>query len=386
VPAFSNARTWLGFRPFFLAAGLSAILLMAAFLSAMHGRGWNQAYFDLPVWHGHEMLFGYTAAVIAGFLLTAVRNWTGMETAVGARLMFLLLLWLCGRLAPVIPGLPPAWIAIIDLSFLPVLAAILARPILKSGQKHNLIVPLALLGMAFANGLVHAQSLGLTQATALPGMQLMAGLVLMLITLIAGRVMPFFTERALGVAIQRSARLDRLCPVSVLVFALILAAFPAGLPLSIAAAVAALLNGLRLYRWYHADIWRQPMIWVLHLGYGWLALALALWSLAAIDAVQPLLAMHAGTAGAIGTFTLGMMSRVALGHTGRPILAFRSMVVVFILITSVAAIRVFLPMLFPNWTYAIVSTAGVLWMAAFAIFTVVYTPVLMRPRPDGRPG
>jgi len=377
----------LGFRPFFLAAGAAAIVLMAVFLSTLQSQARHHEYFGLLVWHGHEMLFGYAGAVIAGFLLTAVRNWTGMETASGSRLMLMFLLWLFGRLAPVIPGLPPAWIAFIDLSFLPVLVAVLARPILKSGQRHNLIVLLILFGMIFSNGLVHAQFVGLTQNTAMQGLQMMADFVMLLITLIAGRVIPFFTEQALGVTLWRSFRLDRLCVLSVFAFTVIQAGGASAAPaIAIAAAVAALLNGLRFYRWHHAGVWQQPMLWVLYLGYGWMVLALVLWSLAAMGIVQPLLAMHALTAGAIGTFTLGMMSRVALGHTGRPIRAFKSMRGAFVLITIGAAIRVLLPMFYPGWIHAIVNISGALWIAAFIIFVAVYAPILIRPRADGRPG
>jgi uncharacterized protein involved in response to NO len=188
----------LGFRPFFLLAGLSSVLLIAAWLALGVDRLPLPAHYDPIGWHAHEMLFGYTAAVIAGFLLTAVRNWTGIETARGAPLAALAALWLAGRLLPWLPGIPGALVAAVDVAFLPALAATLFGPLRGGSNRMNLVLLPILLGMAVANGLVHAQALGYSLTGRALGTTLMLDLVLGLVLLVTGRVMPFFTEMGLA--------------------------------------------------------------------------------------------------------------------------------------------------------------------------------------------
>ena len=192
-PAFKKGKCFvlfvLGFRPFFLAAGIFSVLLMVTFILGVQTGIWHYNYFPLPLWHAHEMLFGYTAAVIAGFLLTAVRNWTGMDTATGNSLLALLLLWLGGRLISAVPGVSEWLIILIDMAFLPVLALVVARPIVKARQMRNLSVPGLLLLMAAGNGLLYAEMLGLSDG--MNGLWLSVAVVLMLISLIAGRIMLF---------------------------------------------------------------------------------------------------------------------------------------------------------------------------------------------------
>ncbi|MFQ5519265.1 MAG: NnrS family protein, partial [Mariprofundus sp.] len=196
----------LGFRPFFLAAGFFAVLLMAVFVLGLVTGVWHYNYFPLTLWHAHEMIFGYAAAVMAGFLLTAVRNWTGMDTATGKALMLLCLLWLAGRLISAVPSLPGWLIAAVDIAFLPVLALVILRPILKSKQRHNIPVPMLLMLMAFGHAIVYAGVLELPFGSIGNGLTLGLASLLMLISVIGGRVMPFFTERGLpgSVAIKRN--------------------------------------------------------------------------------------------------------------------------------------------------------------------------------------
>jgi len=376
----------LGFRPFFLFAGIYAVLLMALWLLVLRGI-LTPGELPPPVWHGHEMLFGFAVAVIAGFLLTAAQNWTGIRTPSGRPLAALFLLWLAGRLAFLVPGMPPALVAGIDLAFLPVLALTLALPILKAKQLHNYPFPFMLLALAAANALVHAEALGIAR-TATLGLHLAVYVVVAMITVMGGRVIPSFTDNKLRTRARRWNAIERLAPV-VTVLALIAAlAAPDSRVTALLAAVAATVHAIRLAGWYTPKIWSVPLLWILHLGYAWVALGFALLALAAAGwgaAAGP--ALHAFTAGAIGVLTLGMMARVSLGHTGRQLEPPPVMTRGFVAINLAALIRVTLPLVFPAAAYApILDAAGLVWIAAFGLFAWVYAPMLLRPRVDGKPG
>ncbi len=375
----------LGFRPFFLAAGIFAVLMMATFIFSIQAEISYDNYFPLPLWHAHEMLFGYTAAVMAGFLLTAVRNWTGMETARGYMLLALLLLWLGGRVVLAIPGLPEWLTILVDMAFLPALALVVARPIIKSKQLQNLSVPLLLLLLATGNGLIHAGMLGLSNA--LNGLWFSVGVILMSIALIAGRVMPFFTGRVdSGADIQTFPVVESLALPVIALWVVIEQLFPDSSVSAVAAMAAAAVHAARLYGWSCRGVWREPMLWVIHLAYGWLVTGFLLLALADLGIGSKLLALHGWTVGAIGMFTLGMMARVALGHTGRPVSAHPAVAGAFLLMAVTALVRVFMPLLFPSFTGVALLIAATGWILAFSTFVWVYTPYLIRPRADGAPG
>lgn len=376
----------LGFRPFFLAAGLYAVLMMGLWLLVLRG---SLAPGELtpPIWHGHEMLFGFAVAVIAGFLLTAAQNWTGIRMPSGAPLAALFLLWLAGRLAFLVPGLPAGLVALLDLAFLPVLALVLAVPVLKAKQLHNYPFPLMLLALTFANALVHGDALGWTPGTARTGLHLAVYAVVAMMTVMGGRVIPSFTDNKLGSRARRWKTIERMLPVATLgalVGALIAPVSPIT---AVLAALAAGGHGIRLAGWYTRKIWSVPLLWILHLGYAWIVLGFALLALSATEpAVTASNALHAFTAGAIGTLTLGMMARVSLGHSGRMLEPAPLMTWAFIAINLAALIRVALPLLIPTAYTAGMTAAGLLWMAAFGVFAALYLPILLRPRVDGKPG
>ena len=377
----------LGFRSFFLMAGIFAVLLMATFVLALATDVWHYNYFSLFTWHAHEMVFGYAVAVVAGFLLTSVRNWTGMDTATGGGLLLLTLLWLAGRFAPAIPTLPGWLIALLDLSFLPVLAMVISIPILKLNQRHNFPVPLLLLLMAIGNTLIYAEMLELSFGSTERGMIIGIGALLLLMSVIGGRVMPFFTERGLpGVAVTRRKWVESSATPVIALWLLLELLLPGSIWVAIAAMGAAVVSGVRLIGWGSLRIWQQPMLWVIHLAYAWLVAGFVMQGLAAMGWVSTTIALHSWTAGAIGLFTLGMMARVALGHTGRPIEASPMMTVAFVSLALVAPVRVLLPLLFPSAIEAALLIAAIGWMLAFAIFVWVYAPYLVRPRADGQAG
>ena len=376
----------LGFRPFFLAAGGSAALLMALLLATLNGLTFGERYYGITLWHAHEMLFGYAAAVIAGFLLTAARNWTGIETPSGPRLGALVLVWLAARIAPFLP-VPGLVVASLDLAFLPLLAVSLIRPLWGGQNQVNRVFLLLLAGMWLASLLVHLQVLGVTAGTASRGNRLMLDLVLLTMLLVAGRVMPFFTERGIpGAKAVTRPLVERLT----FILAPMAAAANLVSPWSTAGAALALTLGcvqaVRFAGWYDGRAWGIPILAVLYGGYLWLIAGFVLDGLAGLGLLSPHLALHALTTGAIGVYTIGMMARVTLGHTGRPMRSSHLTNLAFLLVNLAAFTRVLLPLLMPEaymiWLYA----SGLLWTLAFALFLWEYAPALIAPRADGRPG
>jgi uncharacterized protein involved in response to NO len=378
----------LGFRPFFLLAGFFAIFLVAAWVPVFVGGFAFDTYYGQLGWHSHEMIFGYTSAVVAGFLLTAVRNWTDTPTPTGGYLAAMAALWLGGRVIPLFPETLPGWlIALVDLTFLPAVAIGIGVPLVRKGEKRNLVFLLLLAGLFIGNLQTHLDLLGYGQQPAGSGIFLGLHIVILLIVIMGGRVIPFFTERALqGVVIKRRPVIEWLAPVSALAF-LCAELFRADMAIvGACAAGAAIVNGIRLASWYTHRFWRVPLLWVLHLGYGWIVAGFCLEAAAAFRAIPPQSTTHAFTAGTIGVLTLGMMARVALGHTARPLRVGPAMAVAFGLINLSAFLRALLPIWIPQRLSEFVIFSGALWCIAFLIFVVVYTPILTQPRIDGRVG
>ncbi|HVY32045.1 MAG TPA: NnrS family protein [Polyangiaceae bacterium] len=379
-----------GFRPFFLLAALHALAFVPLWLAVLHGSFAPHPYWTPAVWHAHEMLSGFATAVIAGFLLTAVGNWTQRETATGGALMALVVLWLAGRAAIFFAdSLPRATPALVDLAFLPALMVTLARPLLASQNKRNFVM-LAVLGALFATNLVtHLEALAvLGGGVGRRGNLVAVDIIVLLISIIAGRVLPLFTRNATHVETIRSiAWLDRASIAALLVTCLHDALRGPDTRLAgLLAGAAGLLTGARALHWGARHTRRDPLLWILHVGYGWLVLGLLLRG-ASLLLGPPLASMatHALTVGAIGTLTLGMMARVALGHTGHMLAAPAPMTAAFVAITLAALIRTGAP-LFPAHYLTALVAAGVFWTLAFLIFLLTYSPLLLRPRIDGRPG
>ena len=384
-PASRFALFALGFRPFFLLAGITAVLLVPLWVYHFTGAEAAFAYYDPQTWHGHEMLFGYNVAVIAGFLLTAVRNWAGLPTPSGKALAGLVLLWLAGRVLPFFAS--PWLIAAVDLLFLPVLAIAIAIPLLRSRQNQQLVFLLVLAALAGANLMVHLQLLGFDTSSARLGLKLATYLVILLVVVLGGRVIPIFTDHGLNrEASQRWKAVEILAIVALLLLMILELAAAPPMAISVLAGLAALMHAIRLYGWYQAGIWRVPLLWVLHLGYAWLVVGLLLQALGVSGHINPLLYLHAFTLGAIGSMTLGMMARVSLGHTGRELVVGWPLSAAFALINLAAVTRVILPLLDAQRYSLWIVLAGVFWTLAFVLFVFVYARILVLPRIDGRPG
>jgi uncharacterized protein involved in response to NO len=385
---FDTPLFGLGFRIFFALAGLSALILIVLWNAIFKGALSVDNYFAANYWHAHEMLLGYSAAVIAGFLLTAVKNWTDKPTLTGDKLAGLALLWLYGRILPFYAGLlPDPLIALVDFAFLPILAYQISLPIMQARHFKSLVFIGLLLLLTLGNGLIHAEILGLYQNTAWTGIQLIVATIIILILVLAGRLFPFFTERGLsGTLIIRNPLLDALSIGSaVVVFSLQLWAV-SGTFLALTAIFAVTVNSARLFRWYEQRIWYVPLLWILYAGYGWIILGFILTALSAYAWVLPSLALHAFTLGGIGVLTLGMMARVSLGHTGRALKVSNAMAIAFVLINLAALLRVLLPAALPSWYNILIYGSTLSWLAAFALYMFVYAPILTSPRIDGLEG
>ena len=378
----------LGFRAFFALAGLFALILISLWASIFDGSLVTDNYYPSSYWHAHEMLLGYSMAVIAGFLLTAVKNWTGIQTVQGKELAALCLLWIYGRAVPFYSELlPDALIALIDFSFLPVLAYYVAKPIIKSGNFRNLFFIALLLLMALGNGLIHAQILGVAEKSADQGFGLVVMIIIMIILVISGRIFPFFTERGIkGVIAIRNPMLDiSAVAVSALVFILLIFNV-SGFFLAISAVAAVIANVLRVAGWYVKKVWYVPLLWVLYLGYAWIITGFVFVALSSVSLVQTSLATHAFTVGGIGVLTLGMMARVSLGHTGRAMKASNTIAIAFALINLAALFRVLMPAILPGWYSGFLMLSTYCWLAAFSLFVFIYTPILSSVRADGQAG
>ena len=378
----------LGFRPFFLLSGILAIILMATWIPAFSGGRTFVTYYGQIGWHSHEMIFGYAGGVIAGFLLTAVRNWTERPTATGASLAALVALWILGRILPFFSQTIAGWlISVVDMAFLPAVTVSIGVPLVQHGEKRNLLFLPLMVGLFAANLLVHLELLWFAPGIARQGIFLGLYLIVLLIVIMGGRVIPFFTERALpGVVIKRRQVIEWLAPLSVIAFMLVELFFADSHLSGALAGLAAIVNGVRLVSWYSHRYWQVPLLWVLHLGYGWIVVGFLLKAAASFGLIAAQFTIHAFTVGGIGVLTVGMMARVSLGHTARPLKVGSSMIVAFALLNLAAVLRGLLPSLLPLWFPQLVILSGVLWIAAFLVFVILYAPILTRPRIDGKPG
>ncbi|GMV74720.1 MAG: hypothetical protein AMXMBFR78_16710 [Rubrivivax sp.] len=379
----------LGFRPFYLGTALLAFLSVPVWVGVFLGHMALPLGYPALLWHGHEMLFGFAAGVVMGFLLTAVRAWTDMTTARGPLLGSLALLWLAARVAAV--AAPYAVFAVLDLLLLPAVALILLRVLLRAGNKRNVPLVGLLLVMALANAVFHLSVmgvLGLSATSAMAALHAQLALVLMVISVMTGRVVPMFTRNGTpGLVLEPPSRRFELWLLGVTGAAFVLWVFAAPAPLvGIASLVAALMHAMRLARWKPLATLPRPILWVLHLSYLWMPIGFLLLALAQWGFVAPSLAVHAFAVGVIGGLVIGMITRTARGHTGRPLKASTGEAIAYGSVLAAAAARVLVPALRPEWSVMAYGVAAALWSLAFGIYLAIYTPWLTRTRLDGKDG
>ncbi|HKM15239.1 MAG TPA: NnrS family protein [Marinospirillum sp.] len=373
----------LGFRPFFLLAAVGGFMMMLVWILTLSlGYSWPGVD-NVISWHRHEMLFGYTGAVIAGFLLTSVRNWTGKSTPKGKPLAALVIIWVMARLAPLVSEQQLLYVAL-DLLFWVGLFISLWHALISAAFRNRVFLLLVgLLGTAAA--LSHWSILQPDNANlSYIGAYLGLDIILIIMLIMGGRVIPFFIQRGLQKPEQaRNPRLEKGLPPLLLIMLainLLLANTPWVAVINFILACWLLPN---LWRWHDKGIWHKPLLWSLYLAYAWIILGLLLRSFGVLGWVSPYLGVHALTVGGIGLLTLSMMSRVGLGHTGRALEPTKLTVIALGLMMTAAVVRVFLASSLGLIAYQI---SAALWMLALLIFVVVYLPILTQPRPDGKAG
>ena len=374
----------LGFRPFYLLA--SAFAALSIPLWALQLSGWlGHAYLAGPVWHAHEMLFGFVLAVIVGFLFTAGRNWTGQPTPTGPALAALAGLWIAARVLVLTPF---AWAAAAANVGFPIAACIaLAVPFIKARNRRNYFFVGLLALMSVAAAVVHLSQLGAIDLPAWAGLQLGLDIVLFILSVMSGRVIPMFTNNGVpGAAATRHPLVEKAALGMVLVLTAADAGGVKGLPLAVLAGLACLAHGVRWVLWHPWKTSRAPIVWVLHLGYAWVPVHLALRALAELGVASSSSAAHALTVGAVGGIVIGMMTRTARGHTARPLRADRFDTTCYVLVLLASVVRVAMPMLAPEQTLLAVQWSAAMWSGAFGLYAVRYWPVLTRARLDGKPG
>ncbi|MFK3741462.1 NnrS family protein [Massilia sp. TN1-12] len=372
----------LGFRPFYLLAAAFAALGLPLWTAAQ--AGWRVPVRVDMLWHMHEMVFGFALAVVVGFLYTAGYNWTQLWTPRGARLATIAGLWVAGRVSML--AAPPALAAAVDLAFLPAATIPFYRVLKQSGNRRNMFLVLLLGLLALADALYHAAVLGWLALDPLKPVHAAIMLIVVMEVVIGGRVIPMFTRNAAPGAnpVQR-ARRDQL---ALGLTAVAGASWACGLPAlatALLASAAALAQGQRLAGWQPWRTWRYPLLWILHLSYAWIPFGFMLLALAQFGIVSESAALHVLTVGALAGLIMGMITRTALGHTGRPLKAGRAEVLIFVLVQTAVVLR-FAAALLPSWRTACLVLATACWSAAFLAYLAVYLPYLSSVRADGREG
>jgi uncharacterized protein involved in response to NO len=378
----------LGFRPFYLAAAGLAVAWIPLWVAVWHGHLALPTGFSPLAWHTHEMLFGFTSAVLVGFLLTAIPNWTGRPTITGAPLAGLVVLWIEGRVL-MLTGADLPWqvVAAVDVAFLPLAAAAMLPPLVATRNRRNIAFPFVLIAGALANLALHLDAAGVVTIGAEVTRGVLGAMMVILVVM-GGRVIPFFTKNRLGGAagVRNDKRLDIMATAATVVAVVLSVTAPLTIMSGLAALAAAVLLVARALPWKTWATRKVPMLWVLHVGHAWIATALFL--RAGLDFGFDLPASaadHAFTIGGIGVLTLGMMARTARGHTGRPIEATRLMTAAFTIINLAALVRVLGPIAAPD-VHAIIGVSAILWALAFLLYLIEYVPILAGARIDGRPG
>jgi uncharacterized protein involved in response to NO len=374
-----------GFRPFFLGAALFAGVAIPVWILVLAGVGDSTFLYPARDWHVHEMVFGFLPAVITGFLLTAIPNWTDRPPIRGYELVLLFTLWLAGRLLIAIPWFTPLVSAVIDVGFLVAVAGLVWREIAaaKSWDRTPMGVLVSLL--ACANILFHV--LTLSGIAADHTERAAIGMVMMLLALIGGRLIPTFTDELLDGSgrAERPASFSRYDGLSIALVGLAVVSWivqPHAMVTGWIFVTAGLANLGRLARWYGWLTWREPLVLILHVGYGWFALSLLILGGSILGIGLPAEdAVHAFTAGAVGAMTLAVMTRASLGHTGRPRHAGPLTVCIYMLVNVGAVLRVFGPMTGLS-TNLVMGVAAGSWSGAYLLFAMVYGPFLLRPSLD----
>lgn len=384
TPVSADAPLWrLGFRPFYLLAAAFAAAAVPAWLLAYLGL-LPQGPVNL-LWHVHEMVFGFAVAVVAGFLLTAVQNWTGLPTPHGRSLQAMVLLWIAGRCAAL--GAPPLLYAVVDVAFLFAMASVILRLLLHADNRRNLPICLVIALLGVFNLVFHLAMHGVVAVSPLASVHGAILLLVLLVAVIGGRVGPMFTRNgAPGSRARSLPRLDLASIVSIVVLALCWLAGAPGWALLAAGVAAAALNGARLILWDPLSTLRTPLLWSFHLSYAMLVAGLLALGLVGAGVVSGSAALHLLAAGAMTGMIGAMITRTARGHTGRTLRAERPEVAMFALLPLAVGARLAANLFDGPARGHTLALSAALWSLAFVIYLLRYGPWLASPRLDGKRG
>lgn len=381
----------LGFRPFFFAALSFGVISISLWLMMYtFGKEILPNAYPIISWHAHEMIFGFTAATVTGFLLTAVKNWTGIQTINNKPLLALFTLWLLSRALAFIPG---TWVlptlAITDSLYLLFVTLAFSFPVFKKKQWSNLAFSGKLLLLFIANVIFYLGLLGYLDNGVHIGLYAGFYTVVAIIFNMGRRVIPFFIEKGLGCPF--TAKNYHWVDISSLWLFLFFSVAdilqPNGILVAISGSLLVILHSARLYGWYHKDIWKKSLLWGLYVGYSWVILGFMLKVSSSLLSTSPYLALHAFAYGGIGLITTGMMARVSLGHTGNNVFNPPKILhLVFGLLFIGAIIRVIIPLFFSQFYLHLIGLSQAFWVIAFLILFSVYAPMLVKARVDGRYG
>jgi len=382
----SSAFLALAFRPFFLAASVWSALSLAMWITMFMAGLALPSRFDPLTWHIHEMLFGFVLAAIAGFMLTAIPTWTGRPPLHGAYLAGLAALWLLGRITCLLSAWIPLWLAaVLDLGFPFVLCSFAAREIISARNWRNVAMPVPVGVLGIANLLMYFEQAGRAVAPGL-GWRLGLAAIIVLISVVGGRIIPAFTRNWLlkrgAVTLPRSDWLliDRAALATLHGGLIGWTFFPQFHPLGVLLVLAAAFNLWRLACWHGLTTLSEPLLAILHIGYLWVIVGVALLGANLLSTVVPIsAAIHALTAGAIGTMVIAVMTRVALGHTGRVIEADRITTMIYLIVMTAAIIRI-IATVAGGASIPLLGVSAILWVAGFGLFSMVYGPILISPR------
>ncbi len=366
----------MGHKVFFALAGLFALILIALWASIYDGSLEMDNYYPLNLWHGHEMLLGYAMVVVAGIILSQLKQCAGYEIPAN-KMVGLSILWVYGRVVPFYSELlPDSLIAAIDFVFLPLLFCLILKPLMQVRRLDLWGMALILVIMLMSNLLIHAQILNLSSGSGLLGLNLSVATIVVSILAGAANLFPYYLERALkGVIAMRHPLLDKLILASALLTFVIFISNADGIWLTLSAAITVILNLIRLAGWYVQRIWYVPLVWVLFMGYVWIIMGFTLMALVSYTRIDSIIVLHAFTVGGIGVLTIGMMARISLSETGKALKVSNIMAIAFILINVAAVFRVLMPALLPDWYAHLLVVSSYCWLAAFAMFFCLYLPV-----------
>jgi uncharacterized protein involved in response to NO len=389
VPAYDGPPFFsYGFRPFFLGAALFAGAAVPAWILIVTGGIGANFLYPAREWHVHEMLFGFLPAAMAGFILTAIPNWTGRAPVRGPLLVSLWALWLAGRLVLALPGPIPVLAGVVDAAFLVSLAAVIWREVVAARIWSRAAIGVLLTLYAAANIWFHV--LGLSGTSTEVPERVALSILLILLTFIGGRVTPAFTaeylagQESAGHSPASFSHVDKLSMLLVFAAALIWMIQPAGLTAGALFVAAGVANLIRVARWRGWAAWREPLVWMLSVGYGWLALSLLALGGAVFGVLPAANAVHVLTTGAVGAMTLAVMTRASLGHTGHPRHAGLMTLVLYALVNVGAVFRILAPATDAptGLTSLMLGMAALGWSGAYLLFAVIYGPMLVRPSLD----